>query len=242
MRILIVNPNSSQEMTASIRQEVQRIARAHTEVTVTRVEEAPPSISSVVDETLAAPGVVRLVKQAGEEGYDAGIIACFSDPGLEAAREAAGIPVFGIQETTLYVAAMLGRKLTVLTPLASRVANKVRDVEELGLTRLLASVRPLELSVEETDGDPQRTKRRVVEVARAAVEQDGAQLIVLGCAGMVGYAEETQRQLGVPVLDPTTVTLRVCEGLGGRQLKALSASRTYTPGFQGGEGGGRRRQ
>lgn len=213
MRILIVNPNSSREMTESIRKEMERIAARGTEVTVVRVEEAPSSISSVADETLSAPGVMRLVKQADEDGYDAAIIACFSDPGLEAAREAAAIPVLGIQATTLHVAATLGKVFTVLTPLASRVPNKVRDVEALGLTHLLASVRPLELSVEETDGDPRRTKEKVVQVARRAVEEDGAELIVLGCAGMVGYAEETQRQLGVPVLDPTTVTLRACEAL-----------------------------
>ncbi|MFO8034461.1 MAG: aspartate/glutamate racemase family protein [Candidatus Bipolaricaulota bacterium] len=242
MRILIVNPNSSEEMTASIRGETEHVARQGTEVTVVRVEEAPPSISSVADEALAAPGVMRHARWAAEEGYDAVIVACFSDPGLGAARDAAGIPVFGIQETSLYVAAMLGRKFTVLTPLARRVPKKLEDVRKLGLSHLLASVRPLELSVEETDGDPQRTKQKVVEVARRAVEEDEAELIVLGCAGMVGYAEETQRRLGVPVMDPTTVTLSVCEGLGERQLNALSTSRVSMPGFTRGEGGDRRGQ
>ncbi len=213
MKVLIINPNSSQEMTASIRQEMERISREDTEVRVERVEEAPPSISSLFDEALAAPGVVRLAQKAAEEGYSAAIVACFSDPGLEAAREASGLPVFGIQETTLHVVAAMGKKFTVLTPLASRVANKVEDVESLGLTRYLASVRALELSVEETDGDPYRTKQKVVQVARRAIEEDGAEAIVLGCAGMVGYAEELMRQLGVSVLDPTTVTLKVCESL-----------------------------
>ncbi len=237
MRILIVNPNSSQDMTAAIRQETERMARQGTEVTVVRVEEAPSSISSDADEAVAAPGVKRHVKDAAAKGYDAAIVACFSDPGLEAAREAADIPVLGIQETTLYVAAMLGKRFTVLTPLASRVSDKICDVKELGLERRLASVRPLELSVEETDGDPRRTKEKVVQVGRQAVQQDGAQIIVLGCAGMVGYAEETQREVGVPILDPMAVTLKVCEGLGEDQLRAIASSRSQQTRYAGSEGG-----
>ncbi len=226
MKILIVNPNSSQEMTTSIRQEMERIRRADTKVTVVRVGEAPPSISSVSDEVLAAPGVVRHVHRAAAEGCDAAIIACFSDPGLAASREAAGIPVLGIQETTLHVVASLGRKFTVLTPLAHRVSNRVRDVELLGLTRFLASVRALELSVAETDGDPRRTKERIVQVSRRAIAEDGAEAIVLGCAGMVGYSEELEGKLGIPVLDPTTVTFKVCEGLGEVGLRSFRSGST----------------
>lgn len=238
MKIFVVNPNSSQPMTASIRKELERIRRPDTTVTVACVEEAPPSISSMADEALATPGVMRAVRQAAVDGYDAAIVACFSDPGLGAAREVVDIPVLGIQATTLYVAAMLGKRFTVLTPLARRVPNKLRDVEKLGLRGLLASVRALELTVEETDGDPHRTKAKVMEVARAAVEEDGAQLIVLGCAGMVGYAEELERVLGVSVMDPTSVTLKVCEGLGdagalrrspGRCGEAPAPKRTVPP-------------
>ncbi len=214
MKIFVLNPNSSQAMTASIRKELERIRRPDTTLTVSCVEDAPPSISSMADEALATPGVMRAVRQAAEDGYDAAIVACFSDPGLAAAREVVDIPILGIQATTLFAAAMLGKRFTVLTPLARRVPNKLRDVKELGLRRFLASVRPLELTVEETDGDPHRTKAKVLEVARGAVEEDGAEVIVLGCAGMVGYAEELEGALGVSVMDPTSVTFKVCEGLG----------------------------
>jgi len=77
----------------------------------------------------------------------------------------------------------------------------------------MASVRALDLTVTETESNPELTKARILEVARKAVEEDGAEVIVLGCAGMTGYANDVEEQLGVVVLDPTTVTLKVCEGL-----------------------------
>lgn len=228
MRIMVINPNSSEEMTKKIEQVLSRIKRPETELTVVRVEEAPPAIESDTDIAHAVPGVLRLVRRANEEGYDAVVIACFSDPGLGPAREVSEILVLGIEETSLHVAAMLGHRFTVLTPLPQRVPKKEREIKALGLWESLASVRPLGLTVTETEANPQRTKARVLEVAKAAVEEDGAEVLVLGCAGMTGYAEEIEEALGVVVIDPTSVTLKVAEGLAEAGLihskKSLFAS------------------
>lgn len=240
MRIFVLNPNSSQQMTASIWAQVERIRRTGTEVQVERVSDAPPSISSVEDEARATPGVVRQVLQAAKAGFDAAIIACFSDPGLVEARKAVSIPVLGIQATTLCVAVMLGKRFTILTPLARRVPDKERDVEEMGLKYLLASVRPLDLSVEETDSDPERTKTKAIQVARKALEEDAAEAVILGCAGMAGYAEHIQQVLGVLVLDPITVTFKVCEGLGEAVFSSSRAAATGPRGRYGVPRGGDR--
>ncbi|HHR85154.1 MAG TPA: hypothetical protein ENL23_02260, partial [Candidatus Acetothermia bacterium] len=124
MRILVINPNSSKHMTEHIRAEILRIKRDDTEVTVVANAGAPPAIESARDVALAVPPLLEQVKRANEEGYDAVIIACFSDPGLQAAREVSDILVLGIEETTLHVAAMLGHKFTILTPLAKRIPAK----------------------------------------------------------------------------------------------------------------------
>jgi allantoin racemase len=81
-----------------------------------------------------------------------------------------------------------------------------------GLDHFLASVRSLDLSVAETDSDPDKTKKRVLEVSRQAVE-DGAEVIVLGCAGMAGYAPELESKLNIKVLDPAAVALKVAEAM-----------------------------
>ncbi len=213
MKILVINPNSSVAMAEHIRRELERIRRKETEITVEHMAGAPSAIESATDAYEAVPLLLRRVRAANEEGYDAILIACFSDPGLEAAREQSEILVLGIQETTLHVAAMLGHKYSVLTPLAKRIPSKEQDARRFKAEGALASVRALGLSVVETDADPKRTKARVLEVARQAVEEDGAEVIVLGCAGMVGYAEAIERDLGVVVLDPTSVAFKVCEAL-----------------------------
>jgi allantoin racemase len=216
---MVINPNSSPEMTKQIERVLLGIKRPETLLSVVRVEDAPPAIETDVDAAQAVPGVLRLVRKANEEGYDVVIIACFSDPGLGAAREISKILVLGIQETSLHIAAMLGHRFTVLTPLPHRVPKKERDVRGLGLGEALASVRALGLTVTETEAEPERTKARILDVARAAVEEDGAEVLVLGCAGMAGYASEIEKKLGIVVIDPVTVTFKVAEGLAEMGLR-----------------------
>jgi allantoin racemase len=213
MKIMVINPNTSGSMTDHLRTELVKIKREDTELTVTCPKTGPVSIESAFDEALAVPPTLELVKKANSEGYDAVILACFSDPGIEAAKEISTIPVVGIQEATLHVAAMLGYKFTILTPLKQRVPHKHKEVRRYRLEQSLASVRPLGLTVAETDADPARTKKRILEVSRLAAEEDGAEVMVLGCAGMVGYAEEVERELGLVVLDPSSVALKICEAL-----------------------------
>ena len=108
MRVLVVNPNTSAAMTAAIAQELASIKRPDAEVDVVKPSEGPEVIESAYDESRAVPELLRLVRRAPEQGYDAVVIACFSDPGLDAARELVDIPVVGIQEASMYLAAMLG--------------------------------------------------------------------------------------------------------------------------------------
>ena len=213
MKIMVINPNTSVSMTDHLRRELATIVRPGTELTVTCPERGPVSIESAYDEALAVPPTLELVQRANREGYDAVILACFSDPGLYAAKEVSDILVVGIQEVSLRVATTLGARFTILTLFRERIPHKENDVWRNRLTPYLASVRELGMSVLETDERPEEAKRRIREVARKAVEEDGAEVIVLGCAGMVGYAEEAARELGVVVIDPTSVTLKYTEAM-----------------------------
>jgi allantoin racemase len=213
MKIMVINPNTSVSMTDHLRRELEKIKRPDTELTVTCPTVGPVTIESAYDEALAVPPTLELVQRANREGFDAVILACFSDPGIAAAKEISEIPVVGIEEASLHVAAMLGFKFTILTPLERRIPHKHEEVRRYRLEESLASVRALGMSVAQTDAEPERTRRRILEVARQAAEQDGAEVIILGCAGMVGYAEAVQRELGLVVLDPASVALKLCEAL-----------------------------
>jgi allantoin racemase len=213
MKIMVINPNTSESMTNHIREELNRIKRPDTELTVVCAESGPETIESAYDEAFAIPPTLELVKKANQEDYHAIIIACFSDPGLEAAKEISKLPVIGIEESSLHMAAMLGAKFSVITPRRERIPSKREHVHMRGLDYFLASVRSLDLSVAETDAEPEKTKERVLEVAQKAVDEDGAEVIILGCAGMAGYAKEIERKLRVKVLDPSAVALKVAEAM-----------------------------
>ena len=218
MRILIINPNTSEHMTAKIRRVAQATKRDDCEVTVTCPQRGPITIESSYDEAYAIAPTIDLVKLANEEGYDAIILACFCDVGVEAGKEISSIPVLGLEEATLSVAILLGAKFGILTEKRPRVAMKELHVRRHGLLDRMASIRPLELSVAELDADPERTKAVGMALARRMVEEDGAEVIIMGCAAMAGYSRDLERELQVPVLDPLTVTLKVAEALVDMRL------------------------
>ena len=213
MKIMVINPNSSKEMTGAIRKVLEKIKRPDTELTVTCPEKGPIEISSAYDETIASFYMMDLIRQANQEKYDAVIVACFSDPGLVAAKEVSDILVVGIQEATMHVAATLGYKFSILTPGAKRIPSKYNDAWRNKLPNSLASVRPLGMTVTETEAKPELAQERILDVARKAVEEDHAEVIVLGCAGMVGYAEKAAEELGVVVLDPTSTAFKYTEAI-----------------------------
>jgi allantoin racemase len=213
MKIMVINPNSSVDMTNHIRKALEGIKRLETELTVTCPDKGPLAIESAYDETLAAFYSMDLVKKANAENYDAVIIACFSDPGLVAMKEISGILVVGIQEVSIHVASMLGNKFTILTSVKKRIPSKYNDVWRNKLLYNLASVRELGMTVTETDKRPDLAQKRIMEVARQAVEEDGAEVIILGCAGMVGYAEKVAKELNIVVIDPTLVAFKYAEAI-----------------------------
>ena len=211
MRILVVNPNTSTSMTERLRRELEAVRGEQTILTVTNPTEGVPAIENAADEARAIPPMLRLIRDLAPS-HDAVVIACFSDPGLAQARALVPIPVVGIEESSLREAARIGQ-FTILTSRVARVPDKVEHVRQLGLESRLASVRPLEMGVLEMDADPDRAHARILEVGAAAVRDEGAEVLVLGCAGLAGHARELEGSLGVTVIDPSPVALREAERL-----------------------------
>jgi allantoin racemase len=150
------------------------------------------------------------------------VIAAFCDPVLEAAREISAIPVYGLEETAFSVALLLGNKFSILTERKHKVAVKQQHVRKHGLGSRFASVRPLNMSVTEIAADPDKVRRNGIELCRRMVEEDGAEVIIMGCASMAGFSEDLERAVGVPILDPVAVAFKLAEALteiGVRQSK-----------------------
>lgn len=229
MRIFVINPNTTESMTEHIRRELVKIKRPETELMVVNPEHGPVSIESVYDETLAGPPTLELVRQANQEGYDAIIIACFSDPALDAAKEVSEIPVIGIEEATLHVAAMLGHKFSITTVFSTRVPTRDLHVRMHGLESRYASSLVMNMPVLEMDAKPEEAKARILELARQAVKEQGAEVVILGCAGLAGYAADVERELGVVVLDPTAVAFKMAEALTELGLRHSKVARFAQP-------------
>jgi allantoin racemase len=198
-------------MTDVIREQLHAVARPDVVVDVVNPTGVPPAIESALDEAACVPPTLDLVKQAEARGYDAVVIACFSDPGLDAAREATDLPVVGIQDAAMHLAAQLGYRFSVLTTLAHRTPLRERAALLAGLDRRLASCRPLDLGVLETVVDRERVVERIVRVGRQAIDEDGAEVLILGCAGLGDLAARASDLLGVPVIDPNAAALKLCE-------------------------------
>ncbi|HEX6989469.1 MAG TPA: aspartate/glutamate racemase family protein, partial [Bacillota bacterium] len=180
----------------------------------------PSTIESMVDEYEYIPGVLEVVRRAEEEGYDAVVTACFGDPGIDAARELAHIPVLAPGETSMLVAAMLGHAFSIVTPLDSVVRPLKKLARAVGVDGKLASVRILGrgVSIAEVRTDRDRVLGLAAESCRRCVEEDNADVIVMGCGSLSFYAEELSEQVGVPVVNPLLTAMRAAEMLVGAGL------------------------
>lgn len=184
-----------------------------TEVDSVGIEKGSATIESRYDEIFAVPEIVKRVKEAEQEGVDACIVNCFADPGVRASREAVKMLVLGPCESSLMVAAALCNKFSVVTVLKN-VANIIEENARIyGISDKLASVRAVEIPVSELHRDNERTAKALFEEGKKALEEDGAEVIVLGCTGMTGMAERLSKELGVPVIDPIPTAVKFAETL-----------------------------
>lgn len=210
---MVLNPNTSRIVTDKVAGVVRRIANPDTEVVVLQPQHGPESLESFYDEARVTPYTLEIVNQANLEGFDAVVLAAFCDPGLEALKEISNIPVFGLEEASFSVALMLGNKFGILTEKKHKEAVKAREVRKHGLESRFASVRALNMGVVEIASDPQKVKETGIAVARRMIEEDGAEVIIMGCASMAGYSEELHAILKVPIIDPVAVTFKMVEAL-----------------------------
>jgi allantoin racemase len=228
MHIRVVTPVTTRGFTAA--SDFEPFARADTVVSHTEIDVGPASIESAFDEALALPDTIAKIVQAEQQGVDAIVIDCFGDPAVDAGREVTSIPVLGVAQTAMHLAALLGHRFSIVTVLDA-VVPLIEDLAaKYGLAGKLCSVRSVDIPVLELS-DHGRLVQALADESVKAIVVDGAHAIVFGCTGMRGCAAGLQATLaergypGIPVIDPVIVTFKVAEALV--DLRLAPSKRTY---------------
>ena len=219
VKIRIINPNTTWSMTEKMAASARAIARPGTEIVAVSPSMGPASIESHYDEALAVPGLLQEVARGERDGVDGYVIACFGDPGLLAARELARGPVVGIAEAAMHMASFIGSRFSVVTTLARTTGIAWHLAEAYGMKRFCASVRACELPVLELERPGSNARALITSECRRALEEDGADVIVLGCAGMTDLCEAISHEIGVPVIDGVAAAVQLADSLVSLGLK-----------------------
>jgi allantoin racemase len=227
MKVLAVNVNTNEHMTATIADAARRAASPGTEIVPLTPRFGAGSVDCAFESYLAAVGVIDCVL-AYEEPYDAVVLAGFGEHGRDGLQELLTVPVIEICEASAHVAQIVGRSYAVVTTLQRSVALIEDRLRVAGLADRCASVRASGLSTADVDADPQGAAGAVLVQARQAVEEDHAEVICLGCAGLAGLEDAIRTELGVPVVDGVAAGVKLAEAVVGLGL-TTSKRWTYAP-------------
>ena len=211
-RILVVNPNTTASMTATIAHAARLVAGPATEIVAVTSSMGPVSIEGYYDEAFALPGLLAEIGKAEREGAQAAVIACFDDTGLDAARAMVRMPVIGICEAAMMTASLIAKRFTVVTTMErSRV-----PIEELAQRYGMAGrarIRAANIAVLSLEDPNSGARDRLRNEIVRAIAEDSAEAIVLGCAGMADLAHTLSLEFGMPVIDGVGAAVKQAEAL-----------------------------
>jgi allantoin racemase len=211
MRILVINPNSTEAVTRGIDEAVEPLRMAGgPAIDCVTLKEGPPGIETQQHVDGVVQPLLKLVREK-EGDYAAFVIACYSDPGLHSLREATKKPVLGISECGILTALTLGQKFGVIAILKQSIARHLRYVGALGVRERLAAELPVNLPVVELSNQ-EKTFGRMVAVGKALRDQHHADVVIMGCAGMARYRKPLQDEIGIPVVEPTQAAVAMAIG------------------------------
>lgn len=224
-KALVINPNTSAAMTAEIETTARRVFQPPWEVVAAAAPAGPESLESWTDYHLASVAVLPLLEEHADA--DAILLACFGDPGLYVLKESCRVPVAGIAEASMSVALLLGASFGILAGMRRAVELMDSMVRTYGLEARYAGTVSLDMRVLDFEKDRAATLK-VLEEASLALRAKGAEVLLLGCAGLTGFAEELHARVGMPVVDPVEAGCRMLQVL---HASGLNTSRVglYSP-------------
>jgi allantoin racemase len=230
MKLVVINPNSSDTVTGAIMDSARRAAGSETELVAVTTKGGTRNIDCAIADYLSGAYMIRTCLEAVEiHRPDAVVLAGFGRVGLDALKEALAIPVVSISEASMAVACLLGHRFTTLTMLRQFIPYQQDLVRLFGFEAKCASVRAINVNVEACVTDRERTLRELATEIRAIVDEDRAEVVILACAGLCGYDRDLSRLAGIPVLDPVAVAVKVAEGLVGLGLSQSKLRKFAAP-------------
>ena len=210
-KILVINPNSTEAVTRGIDEACVPLRMpGGPAIDCVTLKEGPPGIETQQHVDGVVSPLLDLVRKK-ENHYAAFVLACYSDPGLHSLREATKKPVLGISECGILTALTLGQKFGVIAILKQSIPRHLRYVGALGVSERLAGELPVGLRVVELS-DEKKTFRRMVEVGKTLRDAHGADVVIMGCAGMARYRKPLQDEIGIPVVEPTQAAVAMAIG------------------------------
>lgn len=220
MKLLVINPNISEDVTALIEAEALRSASPDTQLVVRTAGHGVEYIETRFESLIAAGAVAEIIAEHGgaegtsaEDRIDGVVVAAFGDPGLPALKELADVPVIGITEAALCAAALQGHRFSIIA-ISDRIRPWYRDcVEHFGLGGRLASIRSINESLNGIGSVQQDFKETLLALSRQAVAEDGADVVILAGAPLAGLARELRGQIPVPVVDGISAGIRMAEAV-----------------------------
>jgi allantoin racemase len=226
LKIRVIVPATTNYYDTIVKEDFEKIVRPDTKIDVSGLERGAFRIDDIYDEAFSIPFMLEELKKAAEQGYDAAIVFCATDPGLSAAKELLTIPVVGMLESSVHLAAMLGDKFSILAPtdtaaLSYREKTRLYKVEDR-----LASIRSVNIPVADLDSDIGDLKKRLLDAGKACVQQDRADTIIFGCGGIRALSGWLQSHLNVPVIEPGLIAVRTAEMLV--DLGLTHSKKTFT--------------
>ncbi len=183
-----------------------------TELTMVHLPRGPEHLEYRYYEALVLVDILHLIKEAEKQGFDAAVIGCFYDTGLQEAREVAErMAVVAPCEASTRIASTLGDKFSIIVGRRKWIPQMMDNVVRYGMKDRLASFKSVDLGVLDFHRDEEETARRFRQVAREAIERDGAEVLILGCTATYGFYRDLQEELGVPVIDPMLAAFKTAE-------------------------------
>lgn len=218
--LIVINPNSSETVTEGIDRAMFPLRTLGIPIRCVTLAEGPPAIESQADADLVVPPLLSLAERLEPEAAGF-VIACFGDPGLHALRHRTALPVLGIQEAAVMTALTLGQRFGIIAILPASIPRHLRALGAMGVLDRLAGDRALGLGVAEL-ADPDRALDAMIATGRRLRDADGAEVLIMGCAGMADYRDRLEAETGLPVVEP-------CQAAAAMALGRIALCQSHRP-------------
>ena len=224
MKILLINPNSTDSMTQKAATAASKVARPETEIVAVTSKNGPHSIEGFLDVAMCQSALLE--EAANHKDVDAVIVGCFDDTGLDALRCVFSVPVVGIGEAAYHAASLVSHRFSVVTTLSRSVAGISDNLNNYGLAKRCVSVRATDIPVLKLEENEPESLDLIRLEIKAALNDDKAEAIVLGCAGMANLLSQLSNEFKVPVIDGVACAVGFAETLVAAGIKTSKIS-TY---------------